>query len=372
MVTGDQALSDFIRARIGRDGPVNFAWFMEQALYHPDFGYYSSDRAAIGRSGDYFTNVSVGPLFGRIMAVQFCEMWEMLGRPHDFAIVEQGSHHGDFAKDVLTEVREKFPEFYAELRYLIVEPFPKLEARQRETLRDFQERVSWRKSLEKLELFSGVHFSNELLDSMPVRLISREGEGDWEERFVTNGDDGFAFVTGAIEDERLRRRVPEIPESRDGPYETEVNLAALDWIEKLAAKLVRGFVLTVDYGFARRDFYDPGRTTGTLQGYAAHRPVASPLDQVGQADLTAHVEWTSVAEQAEKCGLHLVGFTDQHHLLTGMLGKVEVRENERRALQTLMHPEFLGTRFQYLALGKDAPGQQLSGFRYARDAWASL
>lgn len=372
MQTGNPELAAAIRDAIDRAGPVTFEWFMEQALYHPELGYYSSDRAEIGRRGDYFTNVSVGPLFGRMMVVQFCEMWETLGRPQNFAVVEQGSHHGDFAKDVLETVRAEFAEFHAAMRYVILEPFPKLEVRQRETLRDFQEKVSWRKSLEEVERFSGVHFSNELLDAMPVRLVSREGTGEWQERLVTNSNDGFAFVTGAIKDEKLRRRLPEISEPTDGRYETEVGLAVLDWIEKLAAKLGRGFVLAVDYGFARHEFYDSSRNAGTLQSYAAHRPIASPLNEVGRADITVHVEWTSMVEQAEKCGLSLVGFTDQHHFLTGLLGRIEVRENERRALQTLMHPEFLGTRFQYLALGKGVGEQQLAGFRYARDARKAL
>ena len=143
MLTGDQALTDFIRGATRQQGPVRFDWFMEQALYHPEFGYYSSGRCAIGRRGDYFTNVSVGPLFGRMLAAQFAEMWEVMGRPHDFTIVEQGAHHGDFASDVLGAMRD----FPATLRYEIIEPFPILEARQKEALADFREKVTWRKSL---------------------------------------------------------------------------------------------------------------------------------------------------------------------------------------------------------------------------------
>jgi len=126
MLTGDQALTDFIRGAIRQQGPVRFDWFMEQALYHPEFGYYSSGRCAIGRPGDYFTNVSVGPLFGRMLAAQFAEMWEVMGRPNDFTIVEQGAHHGEFAHDVLTTTRD----FPTALRYCIIEPFPILQARQ--------------------------------------------------------------------------------------------------------------------------------------------------------------------------------------------------------------------------------------------------
>src|SRR3982751_399169 len=117
MDPGNPDLVEFIREKIRRDGPATFAWFMEQALYHPQFGYYSSGQCQIGRRGDYFTNVSVGPLFGRMLAMQFAEMWEILGRPGDFAIVEQGAHHGDFAKDVLEAARVQAPDFFTVLQY---------------------------------------------------------------------------------------------------------------------------------------------------------------------------------------------------------------------------------------------------------------
>src|SRR5947208_2134272 len=151
---------------------------MEQALYHPVHGYYSSDRATIGRRGDYFTNVSVGPFFGQLLAAQFAEIWERLGkacpersrRVDNFIVVEQGAHHGEFARDVLELSQRRFPEFFGALRFQIVEPFPKLQDRQSKTLQEFGDRVQWRKSLNELEPFVGVHFSNELLDAMPINL----------------------------------------------------------------------------------------------------------------------------------------------------------------------------------------------------------
>src|SRR3981081_1360925 len=117
MHTGNPDLVAFTRETIRERGPVSFDWFMEQALYHPEFGYYSSGQCQIGRRGDYFTNVSVGPLFGRLLAAQFIQMWEILGRPGDFTIVEQGAHHGEFALDVLEAVREQAPDFFTVLRY---------------------------------------------------------------------------------------------------------------------------------------------------------------------------------------------------------------------------------------------------------------
>src|ERR1700674_1904129 len=171
MLTGDQGLTDFIRRTIRQTGPVTFAWFMEQALYHPVHGYYSSGRCGIGRRGDYFTSVSVGPLFGRLLAAQFAEMWERLGKIDNFVIVEQGAHHGDFARDVLDAARSRFPEIFSALRYRIVEPFPPLQDRQSQTLSEFGDRVRWRRSLDELEPFVGLHFSNELLDAFPAHLL---------------------------------------------------------------------------------------------------------------------------------------------------------------------------------------------------------
>jgi SAM-dependent MidA family methyltransferase len=372
MHPGNPDLVDFIRETIRHRGPVPFDWFMEQALYHPDFGYYSSGQCAIGRRGDYFTNVSVGPLFGRLVATQVAEMWEILGRPADFTIVEQGAHHGEFAGDVLEEVRERAPDFFSTLRYCVIEPFAILETRQRERLRDFAEKLTWRKSLYNLEPFTGVHFSNELLDSMPVRLISRAGGEDWKERLVDIAGDGFAFVTRPIADEKLRQYLEKLPRSDDAQYETEVNLVVLDWIEDVARKLTRGFVFAIDYGYPRAEFYAAERTTGTLQCRAEHRAVSSPLVEIGRADITAHVDWTSLAERAEQHGLVLIGFTDQHHFITGLLTRRAPQESERRALQTLLHPELLGTRFQYLALGKNVTGGAMSGFRFARDPRKAL
>jgi SAM-dependent MidA family methyltransferase len=368
MDPGNPDLVAFIRETIRRDGPVRFDWFMEQALYHPQFGYYSSGLCQIGRRGDYFTNVSVGPLFGRMLAAQFTEMWEVMGRPDDFTIVEQGAHHGEFAHDVLAAMRE----FPGTLRYCIIEPFPILQARQEETLTKFGGKVIWRKSLADPEPFSGVHFSNELIDSMPVRLIARDAGGEWQEKFVADSDSSFVFITKPIVDPQLRSALEKIPRHEDAACETEVNLAASDWIRTIAQKLRRGFVLAADYGYPRAEFYAPERTVGTLQSFARHRTVSSPLDDVGRVDITAHVEWTTVAECAEHSGLTLIGFTDQHHFMTALLARHTPAESERRALQTLLHPEFLGTRFQYLALGKNVPEARLTGFRFARDALTAL
>jgi SAM-dependent MidA family methyltransferase len=309
---------------------------MERALYHPEYGYYSSDRAKIGRRGDYFTNVSVGPLFGELLAAQFAEVWKLLGRIDNFTVVEQGAHHGEFARDVLESTQRRFPQFFAALRYCIIEPFSKLQDRQSEALEKFQDRVQWQKSLEELEPFGGVHFSNELLDAMPVNLRGK--------LVGLNGSD-FVFV--------------------DSSEDQTTNRLQLDWMANVAAKLTRGFVLAVDYGFSKADFRE------ILQVRARHRSLGSPFEQIGEADITAHVNWTDIAKTAEKNGLRVAGFTDQHHFLAGIIStypKIIAAEKTKRALQTLLHPEMLGRSFQVLALAKGVDlAARLSGFKFARD-----
>ena len=376
---GEGPLVESIRATIRQSGPVTFAWFMEQALYHPECGYYSSGRAKIGRGGDYFTSVSVGPLFGRLMAAQFAEIWEALGRPDDFTIVEQGAHRGDFARDVLSAAQERTPEFFEALRYRIVEPFALLEATQREALAGYDSKVTWRRSVDELESFCGIHFSNELVDAMPVHLVRWNG-AEWVERHVSAEDEGFAWSDAPISSARLAERVRTIPLPLPSGYETEVNLQALDWIEALGRQLTRGFVITVDYGHARADYYAPHRAAGTLQCYAGHKVVSSALTAPGGIDITAHVDWTSVAEQAARCGFALSGFTDQHHFITGLLSGGIGHEFEGaadaqsiRALHTLMHPTFLGMTFQFLVLSREVDADvRLAGLRFAREPRAAL
>lgn len=309
---------------------------MEQALYHPEHGYYSSGRATIGRKGDYFTNVSVGPLFGRLLAAQFAEVWERLGKIDNFVVVEQGAHDGAFARDVLETLRESSPEFFSALRYRIVEPFPVLQNRQSQALASFGDKVAWRGSIETLEPFAGIHFSNELLDAMPINLRGK---------LVGLEDDNFIFV--------------------EGPTNVKTNQAALDWIDNVSTKLESGFIIAIDYGFVGDEFRE------SVQVRTQHRHLDSPFEQVGDADITAHINWSEIAERAVKNGFRVAGFTDQHHFLTGIISEFpELVEDEKskRALQTLLHPEMLGRAFQVLALSKDVDlaGATLAGFKYAR------
>lgn len=354
---------------------------MELALYHPQYGYYASGRAAIGRHGDFFTNVSVGPLFGKLLAVQFAEIWEHLGKPPAFSIVEQGAHHGDFARDVLTASRLDAPEFFDALRYVLVEPVETLRTRQEATLGGLvKAKVVWRDSLTALDPFCGVHFSNELLDAMPVHLVVFR-EGAWQERCVDFRGGCFVFVDRMLSNQTLRAQLQTSPPPSVEGFTTEVNLDVRPWLETLATKLQRGYLLAIDYGHAREIFHDLSHAAGTLACYSAHRRSHDPLQAVGHADITAHVEFTSVVEHAESLGFTLAGFTDQHHFMVGLGARLfrddddqsPGRQHEIRAYQTLMHPGLMGQSFKALALQRNvAPGLPLSGFRFGRNPRAEL
>ena len=363
MNLGNPDLIRSIRAEIEKQGPISFARFMHQALYHHKHGYYSSGRCAIGRKGDYFTNVSVGPLFGEFLAAQFAEMWERLGSVEDFTIIEQGAHDGQFARDVLESVQKRAPEFFAALRYRIVERFPILQDRQSRTLERFSDKVEWRDSLQP---FVGVHFSNELLDAMPARLIS----GNME-KLVDLKDDKFVFVERPISQQATFQPLAQ----RDA-----FNHAALDWIDDVAAKLQRGYVIAIDYGRLEDEFQ------GNVQVRAQHRNLNSPFEQIGYADIAMQVDWKTIVERAQANGLRVAGFTDQHHFLAGIIaefgrgGSPEPpagdwgqssllgSPKETRELQTLLHPEMLGRVFQVLAFEKNtgAGARRLAGFKFAR------
>jgi SAM-dependent MidA family methyltransferase len=365
------AAADRIRAEIGKAGSIPFERFMEIALYHPAGGYYRREREMprTGRKGDFFTSVSVGPLFGRLLARQFLEMWERMDRPAPFWIVEQGAEDARLARD-------EAPDFFAALRYGIFDIDASMRDAQEKSLAaaGFEKKVRWVAGVEHWaseRIPVGVFFSNELVDSFPVHRVVRRG-GAWREFHVTLDEQGrFAWCEREIGDAALAEAVRELP-ALDG-YATEINLQARRWMTWLAQTWVFGYVVTIDYGFPASIYYEPFRKDGTLSGYKEHRRVDDVLAEPGSCDLTAHVDFTTLARIGEREGLATLGFLDQQHFLTGIAHdelaggagpKAGIAEN-LRAWQTLTHPEYLGARFQVLVQAKLAPAT-LAGLRYAR------
>jgi SAM-dependent MidA family methyltransferase len=365
-----------IVSEIAAKGPLTFARFMELALYDPAAGYYASGRAKIGKQGDFFTNVSVGSIFGRILLSQFQEMWSRLGKPAPFALVEQGANDGQLAVDILGAMDSDMLEA---VDYWIIEPFPALQRLQGRALERVGARVHWVDNLHALPVFDAIHFSNELVDAFPFHLVRCNGSS-WEELCVSTRQDRLVFEV-CRPAPTLASGIERLPQRAAGTI-SELRPAACHWVHVLAERLNRGFVLIIDYGFARQQLLAPHRTNGTFCCYRAHRRDSRPLEDPGDKDISAHVDFTALAESALEAGFHIEGFADQHHYLVGasqdFLTRIDgapdkLSQRGLRTLQTLLHPESMGTQFHYLALSKGVISEpKLSGFKFARDPHSQL
>jgi SAM-dependent MidA family methyltransferase len=364
-----------IRDEISTAGPMRFDRFMELALYHPQHGYYAAP-SKIGREGDFFTSVSVGPLFGRMIARQARQMADLLDEPV-FWIVEQGAHDGRLAHDILEEARS-MAALFSRLRYLIIEPSTAAMEAQRKALGEFESKVEWCAAPDQWsgERPAGLFLSNELVDAFPVRLVQR-GSEEWRERHVmADGDGALVWCATAALDDELRDAIrqlglPEPPQP--APYSTEINLAARRWMQDITGFMRRGYIVTIDYGYPASVYYAPFRSEGTLTCYQEHRKGRNVLAEPGAHDITAHVDFTALVSVGEKAGWQPLALVDQQRFLTGIahdeLAGTAVYSpdlaGQLQAWRTLTDPGFLGSQFQVLIQAKDAPGG-LDGLRFAR------
>lgn len=310
-------LSQFIRQQI-QESPqkrVTFADYMAWVLYHPQYGYYSRG-AGIGAAGDFATSPHLCADFGETLAEQFVEMWQILGCPQSFQLVEMGAGQGILAGDILRYLRDRYPDFFQAIEYIIIEKSATLKKEQQHRLKTAT--IRWCE-LDEIEIDSiaGCFFSNELVDAFPVhQFVVRSGK--LQEIYVTNSpDEGkieFVEVVGEPSTSQLAEYLElsgvDITQYPDG-YRSEVNLAALDWVKTVAQRLQRGYVLTIDYGYSADRYYSLGRSQGTLQCYYRHRYHDNPYVYIGNQDITAHVNFTALEYQGEVSGLSTLGFTQQ-------------------------------------------------------------
>ena len=331
---------------------------MNAALYEPGLGYYARGTRQVGRAGDFFTSVSVGPLFGELLARRLLRDWLERGEPTRWRIIECGAHDGTLASDVLTAIRELEPRAYGGLEYVISEPLETLRSAQRETLARFGTAVRVVETLTALadELLPGIAFGNELLDALPFHVVEFH-DGRWVECRVGLGEvGGFTWVHADIADEVLSAAIGLLGNGFPDGYRTEVRTNYRDFLAPLSDALVEPLMIWPDYGFARSDYYHPARNSGTLRTFSKHKAAEDPLLEPGAADITAHVDFTAVAEAAVRLGGRPVVFRNQGSWLTetarDWLLALEgaPQANLMRQFQTLVHPAHLGGSFQILEL----------------------
>jgi SAM-dependent MidA family methyltransferase len=378
---------------------IPFADYMNWVLYEPGLGYYATRADRIGMQGDFYTSPHLGTDFAELLAEQLVEMWHVLGQPSPFEIVEMGAGCGILAANLLQYLSRTYPAFWQVVRYSLVETSPALRFAQQQRL---ETAIAAGRSVQWLALeetprhaIVGCFFSNELVDAFPVHLVRRHN-GQLEEIYVTLTDElispiAFKEVIGNLSTPRLADyfNLVDIDLTADAypeGYRSEVNLAALDWVQAVAARLKRGYLLTIDYGYSATKYYSPARSRGTLACYYQHTAHDNPYLHIGQQDITSHINFTALERQGEQCGLHRMGFTQQGLFLTALgLGErlasltasdavaaergIEETLRRRQELHLLIHPHELGN-WNVLLQGKGLTATEfaypLRGFRCER------
>ncbi|MEE9273769.1 MAG: SAM-dependent methyltransferase [bacterium] len=381
-IAAHPALARALEAEL-KGGAIPFARFMELALYHPEGGYYRQPQPRIGREGDFKTSPHQSPWFGRMTARQLEALWEALGRPAPFTLIEYGPGEGWLAHDILESLGEG--AFAASLEYLLIERSGPAEGRIRERLAPWMKEAAGLPRARCLkappDAFEGAVLAHEFLDALPVHLIVRSG-GVLRERYVEMREGGLAFCEGPLSDDRLAGWFDDLGVSLAEGQSAEVSPGGRDWIGQTAGRLHRGGVLIFDYGFSSRVLHHPSRKEGTLRGYREHILREDILERPGETDLTAHVDFTAILRAAEAGGLTLAGFTDQCHFLLGLglaeaLGEAGEEGGggdaaSRRKAMGLLDPAGLGSAIKVMLLTRGMEGAAFPAFAMKPDDRESL
>jgi len=335
---------------------------MKAALYDHEHGYYQrSDRERWGREGDYRTSPERSQLFAATFARYFARLYEELGRPAEWTIVESGAGEGSFAAGVLQTLAQQFPDIFAATKYVVCEVSGNALRRVRERL---GERVEFSSDLIPVDV--GIYFSNELFDAFPVHRVVMSEQGLSELYVGVDSTGAFVWTTGPLSTPRLAEFLSTYSIELAPGQVIEINLEVEDWLVQVASKLANGFLVTVDYGAEAAELYDAThRPRGTLRGFSRHSFVDDVLVQPGECDITSSVNWTQVKTVGEKLGLKVVDFASQDKFLlqAGLLDELEQQlsraetEAEKASLTTgareMILPGGMASSFQVLVQRRD-------------------
>lgn len=378
-------LLTLIKERIQKEGPLSFRDFMEMALYHPQYGYYSrSPQEIFGSGGDFRTSPEIHPVFGQVLARSASEIFAQMG-PGPYTIVEMGGGSGALAESLFRALRESSPEIYKETSYLLVERSEAMRAAQKKRLAanegegEGERKVFFWERLKDLGRgnLRGVILSNEFLDALPFHRVKRL-RGALREIYVDLRGGEIVETLGDLTtpeiDLSVLRHLTGLPEG----WEAEVNLEAEQWMAEAARSLSCGAVITVDYGRPAHSFRRAGRC-GTWRCFFKNTLDTKPYEKIGLKDITADVNFTAQALVARENGFELTGFTSQSAFLvnggmqeilkassatTKEQGLLDV--NNKLGLRMLIHPEALGEAFWVLIQHKGMKAPSLSGLTVNR------
>lgn len=364
MVNEQTSLSDIIKKKIACEGPISFRDFMEMALYYPGLGYYTSERTKIGKSGDFYTSACVNPIFGAMVAKQIEEMAALLGEK-EFTIVEYGAGTGLLCRDILNYL-ENNKDLYSRLNYCIIEKSPAMREIAAKCL--CEKKITWYENSESLSGINGCVLSNELVDNLAVHQVVMQEE--LMEIFV---DDNGEFVE-VLKPARpeLKNYLAELKITLPEGFRTEINLDAIDWMKEISARLNKGYVITIDYGYPSSELYDNCRNKGTLTCFHKHSTNRKPYTAVGEQDITAHVNFSALCLWGYKNGLDFCGYRDQGDFLLALGFKEQMKQYrinqahdllkyEKEAVISNLLIEDMGRKFKVLIQQKGIGKEKLLG-----------
>ncbi|BBN58851.1 class I SAM-dependent methyltransferase [Hydrogenovibrio marinus] len=358
-----EKLTQRIKQQLNRQGRLSFAQFMQMALYTPGLGYYANSLPKIGAQGDFITAPEVSPLFSQCIARQAAQVLKTLDHPN---LVEFGAGRGTMAKNILLELDAQEQPLE---HYYILELSADLRLVQQETLQALPvhlfEKVVWLDSLPETPI-EAVFVANEVLDAMPVERLKLEPHQTSQAMVIFNeAKQQFEWDYLPITDRLLQRFSNGIlhfigDPSPDG-YETEINLNIRPWLKSVFEAMEKGLLLLIDYGYTRREYYQPARVMGTLRCHYQHLAHSNPFFYPGLQDITAHVDFTAVAESAFDVGFKIAGFSTQAHFLmsSGLLELSATSTDDitkslkiAQQIKTLTLPDEMGETFKVIALTK--------------------
>ena len=368
--------------RVRAEGPITVAQFVAEALYHEEFGYYSSEQQRSGRSGDFFTSVDLGPVFGELLAGQFAEMWDLWrGAPGttervSVDLVESAAGNGRLARDVLDFAEQHDPAFYRAIRLHLVERSPRARERQRETLARHASRLAG-SSPDLPDRVSGIIYANELLDALPPHLVVMR-DGGLREVYVGEQPQGagrLRTLEGPLSSPRIAEYLDRVGARLEAGWHAEVNLAADDWVRDAAARLQRGFLVLIDYGHDATRLYSASHAGGTLTSYRRHASESREdgpgwLLEPGERDITSHVDLTGIVLAGQEAGLEWLGTVDQTYFLLALgladqafqdAGTRPDDLKRRLALKTLLLPGGIGSTHKVVVFSKSIGAASLRG-----------
>ena len=388
-------LEKIIIDKIKKQGSITFETFMDMALYYPELGYYTSPDLKIGRKGDFYTSPHLHKIFGAMIGKQLEEMWEIMERPSVFHAVEIGAGAGYLCKDILDYLKTR--EIFQSLNYIIVEINPVMIEKQKELLSNppnpwspsappksgkpplikvmtrrggerglLDEKVKWVSSLRELNNIRGCIFSNELLDAFPVHVVEIV-----KEIYVAFDGNKIIELKQDISSIDIINYIKEFSIDIPNGYKTEINLKIKDWLKEISEILHEGFVITIDYGYTAKEYYDEERSKGTLLCYHKHRMNENPYENIGEQDITAHVNFSSLKKWGEEIGLKTIGYCQQgtflislgiDEVITEIYGNSSDYESEILKIKGLILPQGMGESHKVMIQYKGERLPALRGF----------